>query len=167
MSDRKDIIDKANELGLEFAKNVKTSTLESMIAEKEGKPAPLDEIAPSGPSEKVDIVQQVPKQINRQKFLADQKEKAFKKQVVTLTNKDSRENTVMTTAYLSFENQFYGISRIVPLDIPVELETALIKIAESITITLHKDEIINGQRTGNKVPVTVKKFAISYAKNQV
>ena len=93
-----------------------------------------------------------------------QKKRAFKTTVITLTNKDNRENDVVTTAYLSFENQYFGLSKIVPLDIPVELEAALIAIAERSMITLHKDEIIDGKRTGNKTPVRVKKYAISYGK---
>lgn len=98
--------------------------------------------------------------------IAEARKKAFKTHIVTLTNKDSRENDVMTTAQLSFENQHFGLSKIVPLDVPVELEKALIDIAESTRITLHKDEIVAGKRTGNKVPVSVKKFAISYARQQ-
>lgn len=100
------------------------------------------------------------------KRIAAAKKKAMKTRIVTLTNKDNRENDVMTTAHLSFENQHFGLSKIVPLDVPVELEQALIDIAESTRITLHKDEIRDGKRTGNKVPVSVKKFAISYSQRQ-
>jgi hypothetical protein len=88
----------------------------------------------------------------------------MKTSIVTITNKDNRENDVMTSVYLSFENQYFGLSKQVPLDLPVELENSLIKIAEGVRITLHKDEVRDGRRTGNKIPTSVKKFAISYAR---
>lgn len=98
--------------------------------------------------------------------IAEAKKKAFATSIVTITNKDPRENDVMTTTTLSFENQYFGLSKIVPLDVPVELEKALIDIAESTRITLHKEEVVNGRRTGNKVPVSVKKFVVSYSRQQ-
>jgi hypothetical protein len=45
---------------------------------------------------------------------------------------------------------------------PVELEQALIDVAKETVITLHKDEVINGRRTGNKVPVKTRKYNVSY-----
>jgi len=33
-------------------------------------------------------------------------------------------------------------------------------------MTLHKDEIIDGKRTGNKVATRVKKYAISYGESE-
>jgi len=88
----------------------------------------------------------------------------MKTRIVTITNKDNRDNDFTTTASLSFENQFFGLAKNVPLDVPVELEQALIDIAESTIITHHKDEIVDGKRTGNKVPVSVKKYVVSYGK---
>lgn len=98
----------------------------------------------------------------RRNFVLEQKRKAMTKRVVRLTSNDKRDNDVQTTAYLGFENQFFGISRLVPLDIPVELEQCLINIAKDTKIILHKDEIKDGKRTGNKVPVLTHKFNISY-----
>lgn len=171
MSNREELTNQANELGLEFKGNISNKKLVEIIAEAKGEPIPLDETAPEGPKIKESSEESGNSTVNsnseaevRRKFVASQKEKAFKTSVITLTNKDSRENGTVTTAYLSFENQNYGISKIVPLDVPVELEHSLIKIAEAVTITLHKDEVIKGVRTGNKVPVTVKKYAISYSK---
>jgi hypothetical protein len=117
-------------------------------------------------TEKEDTDRKPSKRMLMRRKIAEARKKAFKTHVVTLTNKDSRENDVMTTVILIFENQHFGLSKIVPLDVPVELEKALIDIAESTRITLHKDEIVSGKRTGNKVPVSVKKFAISYSRQQ-
>ena len=117
-------------------------------------------------TEKEDTDRKPSKRMLMRRKIAEARKKAFKTHIVTLTNKDSRENDVMTTVNLSFENQYFGLSKIIPLDVPVELEKALIDIAESTRITLHKDEIVSGKRTGNKVPVSVKKFAISYSRQQ-
>lgn len=179
MSNRTDMIDEANSFGLKFPGNISNVKLSGMLAEYKGEPTPLEETPPKGPAVKVDAVVDFEEArlssnekahlaakaryaAKRQK-IANARAKAFKTQVVTLTNKDNRENDVMTTAYLSFQNQYFGMSKRVPLDIPVELEVALVKIAAACTMTLHKDEIVGGKRTGNKVPVRVKKYAISYS----
>lgn len=182
MSDeRQELLDEGNELGLEFPSNIPTNKLKNMIAEAKGEPPAIeDDVVDPGPAVKADAEEdqeETPKvepkskkgetltkfQMKRQK-IAESKTRALKKQVVTITNKDNRENDFMTTAYLSFENQYFGLSKLVPLDVPVELEIALIKIAETTMMTLHKDEIVDGKRTGNKVPVRTKKFAVSYGK---
>jgi len=190
MSERENLIAEAHDLELEFKGNISNVKLAAMIAEAKGLPAPVDEVAPPGPAIKDDpevteettvetteeVVETTPTKdknpkkespaaaafTGRRKMIADARERAFKTRVVTITNKDSRENEFMTTAYLSFENQHFGLSKLVPLDVAVELEEALIKVAKSTVMTLHKDEIIGGKRTGNKVATTVKKFAISY-----
>jgi len=184
MSDeRKTLIEEANSLGLEFQPNIPTAKLKNLIAEAKGEPPEVEETAPASPKAKVDASEETEKEDAptpegslvaekpamtkyelKRKKIADAKARAQKTRVVTITNKDNRENDFMTTVYLSFENQYFGISKIVPLDVPVELENSLIQIAAATMMTLHKDEIIDGKRTGNKVPVRVKKFAISYGK---
>jgi hypothetical protein len=105
-------------------------------------------------------------QVRLRKKVLLAKRKASKKVIVTITNKDPRENEFMTTAPLSVENQHFSIGRNVPLDIPVEIEACLAKLAESTMMTHHKDEVVNGRRTGNKTIVSVKKYAVSYAREQ-
>lgn len=95
-------------------------------------------------------------------MVAKAKAKAMRKRVVTITSNDKRDNDVTTTTYLGFENQYFGISKLVPLDVPLELELCLIDVAKTTFITLHKDEIIDGKRTGNKVPVPVRKLNVSF-----
>ncbi len=176
MSDREAILAEANELGLEFKKNTSSKKLLAMIAEAKGEPIPVEETAPPGPAIKKEepavdepAEQSAPsapmsRSLRLRQKIAEARRKAFATRIVTLTNKDNRENDVVTTAPLSFENQHFGLAKNVPLDVPVELEQCLIDIAETCMMTLHKDEIIDGKRTGNKVPVRVKKYAISYAK---
>jgi len=85
------------------------------------------------------------------------------KRVVTITNNDKRENAHATMAFLSAG----VIQRQVPLDIPVEIERCLIKVAQDLTITSHIDEVINGVRTGNKTPIVVKKYGVSIQDNEL
>ena len=164
--ERSTLVEQANELGLEFAKNISTKKLADMIQEAQGpavKPEKESVIeapaaAPSTGTRALNTQQL------RRKKIAERKAVAMKTRIVTITNKDSRDNDFTTTASLSFENQFFGLAKNVPLDVPVELEQALIDIAESTMITHHKDEIVDGKRTGNKVPVSVKKYVVSYGK---
>lgn len=179
MSKREDMILEASDLGLKFKGNISNVKLAAMISEFKGEPIPVEETPPPGPAVKAEPKEDIASlQSNAQKLanaehfarrqkIAAAKKKAMKTSIVTLTNKDNRENDVMTTAFLSFENQHFGLAKNVPLDIPVELEAALIDVAKRCKITLHKDEIRGGHRTGNKVPVRVDKYAISYSAQQV
>jgi hypothetical protein len=90
------------------------------------------------------------------------KKAAMETKIVTISSNDKRDNDVTTSIYLSMENQHFSVAKYVPLDIPVELEVCLIEVAKSTFITLHTDEIIDGKRTGNKIPKSVHKFTISY-----
>lgn len=91
------------------------------------------------------------------------KAKWMEKRVVTITNNDKRDSHVTTTCFLSA-----GVmQRIVPLDVPLELEKCLIKVAQDLVITAHVDEIINGARTGNKTPISVKKYGVSFQDNEL
>jgi hypothetical protein len=181
MSNREDMIAEATDLGLSFKGNISNIKLATLINEYKGMPAPIDETPPPGPAVKADAEPEEAKEevlqtagqksahavyARKRAKIAKAKKAAFKTKIVTLTNKDNRENDVATTAFLSFENQYFGLAKNVPLDIPVELEVSLIDIAETCMITLHKDEIVAGRRTGNKLPVRVKKYAISYGQQQ-
>lgn len=90
------------------------------------------------------------------------KKAAMETKIVTISSNDKRDNDVTTSVYLSVENQYFGVAKYVPLDIPVELEVCLIEVAKTTYITLHSDEVIDGKRTGNKIPKSVRKFTISY-----
>ena len=165
---REELLEKAADLGLEFPKNISTDKLEEKVVvamEEATDPPKVDEPVSVAPPVAVEVTRESRKldQLELQrKVTTEAKRVALTTRVVTLTNKDNRENDVMTTAYLSFENQFFGLSKLVPLDIPVELEQGLIDVAESAMIPMHKDEIIRGRRTGNKVTVRVKKYVVSY-----
>lgn len=159
MSDRTELLAQADSMNLTYAKNIPTLKLEELILGANNAP-----VEPAAVEEQPENISKLSKAQLQRRAVKIAKDKAFATSVVTITNRDNRENDVMTTTYLSFENQFFGLSKLVPLDIPVELEQGLIAIAEATMIVLHKDEIVDGRRTGNKVPVQVKKFAVSYSK---
>jgi hypothetical protein len=166
--EREDLLDQANALGLDFHSNIPTAKLQALVDDTMGPAVKPDEeeVAIPTPAPAAPALTSRPltkQQIFRQRLL-EAKKKAFARRVVTITNKDKRENEVMTTVHLSVENQHFGVSRIIPLDIPVEIEQCLIDQAEHTMMTLHKDEVSSGRRTGNKVAVPTKKFAISYAR---
>ena len=165
----------ADVLGIEYPKTMGAAKLAQKIEEHyraiEGeadiavaKEEPAEEevvdLAPKGgkPSGKKD-----PEAAWRE-HVAAKKKAALSKRVVTLTSNDKRDNDVVTAEYISVENQYFAISRLVPLDVPVELEQCLIDQAEATMIPMAVDEYVNGQRTGNKVTRMVKKFNVSYGK---
>lgn len=153
---REELVNQANDLGLEFAPNVGLTKLTQLIAD-----------ATAAPKQSANVnVGKTPKVLTKRQKIAMLKQAAMKTKVVTITNKDARESDVVTTAHLSFENNYFGLAKNVPLDIPVQLEVSLIKIAKTAQMTLHKDEIKNGKRTGNKVPVRVDKYAVSYEEGE-
>lgn len=99
---------------------------------------------------------------NLQALIASVKKEAFKTRVVTITSNDKRDNDVTNAVMLTCENQFFSLSKVVPLNVPVELEQCLIDSAKDVRIPIHSDEVINGRRTGNAKVKLVNKYNISY-----
>nr|DAO34072.1 MAG TPA: hypothetical protein [Caudoviricetes sp.]DAO88374.1 MAG TPA: hypothetical protein [Caudoviricetes sp.] len=99
---------------------------------------------------------------NLQALVASVKKEAFKTRVVTITSNDKRDNDVTNAVMLTCENQFFSLSKVVPLNVPVELEQCLIDSAKDVRIPIHSDEVINGRRTGNAKVELVNKYNISY-----
>ena len=156
MSDRDSLIAEANELGLEFQANIPTKKLQSKVDEANGV------VNVSAPKEVTPSVKAAPKVLTKRQQVRARQDAAFKTRVVTITNKDPRDSAIANTAHLSFENNHFGLAKNVPLDIPVELEVSLIKIAASALMPLHKRQFIDGKDTGNMETVRVKKYAVSY-----
>lgn len=178
VNERQTLIAKAQELGVDFPKTAKNTAIAALIAEAESEIV-RPEADESAPIIEEAVVEEAPtvKKVTTKKsgptqsqeaipgsrgFIAAAKKRAMATSIVTINNKDPRENNVATSVFLSMENQHFSIAKQVPLDTPVELEQCLINTAKGVTMTLHKDEIVNGQRTGNRTPVTVKKYTISY-----
>ena len=152
-------------LGIEFKGNPKKAELESLIEEHYESQSAGDLVKVQEEEEVKETtvkpaVKGLKKNIN--KVVAKAKEDAMKTKVVTISSIDKRTSDLETTAYLGFENQYFGLSKLVPLDTPIELEVCLIEIAKTTEILTHVDEIVNGKRTGNKVPKKVKKYNVSF-----
>jgi hypothetical protein len=178
---REEMIAEALDLEIKHKGNISNIGLAKLIAEARGEPEPEFD-APSGPATKPeppeeddddDVETDTPKQSSasavyarKRLKIAAAKKAALATTVVTITSKDPRENEVTTTAFLSVENQYFSIGRSVPLDIPVQLEKCLIATAKTCKIPMHKDEVVSGRRTGNKVTIMVNKYAISYEQQQ-
>lgn len=160
MSEREDLIKKANELGLEFPSNVKTKTLQKLIENSSSKETVENNEEIVENTKNTETKNSKPLTF-RQK-IAERKKAAFKTRIVVITNKDTREANFATTAPLSFENNYFGLAKSPPLDTPVELEVALIEIAKKTLMTLHKSEIVNGVMTGNSIPVRTNKYSVNY-----
>ena len=101
-------------------------------------------------------------EVKQRKSIAAAKAAAMETKIVTVTSNDKRDNDVVQSEYVSMENQYFSIAKYVPFNIPIELEVCLIEVLKETFITLHMDEMVDGRRTGNKVPRSVKKFNISY-----
>ena len=95
-------------------------------------------------------------------FIQKAKEAAFKTRLVTITSNDKRDSDVETTVIVTCENQYFGLSRIVPLNIQIQLEQCLIDTLKEIKIPLHVPEMVNGRQTGNSILSQTNKYNISY-----
>lgn len=154
----------ADQLGLKYSPNIGLIKLEEKIEGYYATQAAGDVVTEAVERIATNPVdaEKLTKEQARAKMLLTAKAKAFETRIVTITSNDKRDNHVTTTAYLSMDNQYFGRSRYVPLDVPVELEKCLIDVAKEIKIMLHVDEVIDGKRTGNKVPKMVNKYVISF-----
>lgn len=174
MATLQELKQEADSLGISYDKKATIASLtkaidatKSATAEDSlGQDEQDDEFNPDIVKMAPDVVEDepvVPKKRNvMAELAAELKRKALAKRVVTITNNDKRDNHMTQTCYLGVDNQYFGVSRIVPLDTPVELEQCLIDNAKSLQIALHVDEVIDGKRTGNRQLRMVKRYGVSY-----
>lgn len=171
MATLKELKVEATELGLTFAPNITEAKLAIKIVDH--KAGLVTEDKKEVEEVNSDIVQMIEEVVenkspaqkrnpNIAETAARLRTAAVVTRVVTISNNDKRDNHVTSTCYLSCENQYFAVSRIVPLDIPVEIEQCLIDQAKASEIMLHVDELINGQRTGNKTNKMVKRYMVSF-----
>lgn len=149
----------ATSLGIEFAPRISADKLAEKIEAFYNAQSSADAVKVKTDDE---VIVPVAAGNSFQAIIAKAKAEAFKTRVVTISSNDKRDSEYTTTAYLSMENQHFGVSKLIPLDIPIELEQCLIEVAQTTMITLHKDEIIDGRRTGNKIPTSVRKYNVSF-----
>lgn len=96
-------------------------------------------------------------------LLPELKKKAFETKKVQITYMDTRDINKVTTAYLTCENPYFNLAKIVPLNTVVELEQCLIDCAKEAKILLHLPEVNKeGRETGKHTYKRVPKYSISY-----
>ncbi len=149
--------DEATELGLDFKGMKSKAEIQELI---DGASQTADDFEEVEVAEEEVEVESKP--FNVRKIAGQLKKAAMAKKIVKIHNNDKRDSHVTTTCYLSCENQHFGLSKIVPLDVAVELEQCLIDVALETQIINHVDEIVEGKRTGNKVPMMIAKYSVSY-----
>lgn len=69
--------------------------------------------------------------------IAEERKKAFELVKVRITNLDPSENAVMKSVYASVENPYFSISKVIPLNTPVQIERALINNIRSMQLIIH------------------------------
>lgn len=156
----------ADVLGITYNKNIGADKLSEKIEAYYQSQAAGDSVqVQAEPEEEPEAPKKgakLDKEAAKRKMIADAKAEAMKLRRVTITNNDTRENSVLTADYFGFENQHFGKSLLVPFNIPCELPQCILNVINETWVTLHVDEIVDGRRTGNKVPKRMKKYNISY-----
>lgn len=153
----------ADVLGVEYSPNIGAKKLSEKIEAYYESQAAGDSVKVQAEPEPVKEDKKSTGKVDPMKQLvADMRAAAFKTRVVTVSNNDTRENSVLTADYFGFENQYFGKSLLVPFNVPVELPQCIIDVITSTTIMLHVDEIVDGKRTGNKTQKMAKKYNVSY-----
>lgn len=104
----------------------------------------------------------IPKDKSFKDKVAEAKEKAFKKRKVVISSNDTRTNNVESAIVAFCENKYFKLDKIVPLNIPCELEQCLIDTLKDVMIPTHTPEIKNGKNTGNSKMTMIRKYNISY-----
>lgn len=139
----------------------KTTTTEAKKTTRTRRtPAPKVE-----PTTKVETLKEkfeAPNVATLQSMVGEVKRKAMSKRIVTISYNDKRDSDVATTAYLTCENQFFSIAKVVPLNIAIELEQCLVDNAIEHKYLMHVPEMKNGKRTGSSVPKMVRKYNVHY-----
>jgi len=134
----------ADELGVEYVKNIGYETLEKRVqkAKKEKEKA-----AVAKPKKLTDAQVRVMEAKNLKK--------------VIVTNMDPN-NAGQTTVFTSCHNMHMDLARVVPLGMEIALEQALIDSIKMKTTVASAPHIVNGKDTGNTIAKEVPMYAIAY-----
>jgi len=150
MRDIKEVKKEADQLGIEYPKNITVAKLEEKIeeAKKELTVEKAEEIKP----------------LTERERMAIKRKSATERYFVNITSNDPRDDED-ETAFVGFGNKYFELARLVPLGQDVWLEKALIDILKDTKIIKHIQETDRlGKPTGNKKAKLVNKYNISYPK---
>jgi len=79
---------------------------------------------------------------------------------VTVTNLDP-DNSGASTVYACVENEYFSIARVIPLDVPIALEAALIKKIKNMQSLSYVPVVKNGKNTGTFTHKAVPTYAVT------
>lgn len=134
----------ADDLGLEYSDRIGYETLEKRIREAKKEKETAKKTKPQTVT---------PEQVKIMKA------KNLKK--VKITNMDPN-NAGQTTVFAGVHNMHMDLARVIPLDMEIALEQALIdniKQRRTVTAVPH---VVNGKDTGNTVAKEINMYAIEY-----
>lgn len=104
-----------------------------------------------------------PTSMSKHELINKVKKEAFAKRKVTISYNDKRDNNEVNSIYLTCENMYFSLSKLVPLDVPIELEQCLINTAKEAKISVHRPDIVKGVQNVDKIrSVFAPKYTISY-----
>jgi len=164
----KELKQRADELGIEYAKNISAEKLEQRIIdfeqEQNDKLAEETKVKVKEPKK-----QEEPKEVKPETMLQKAMKKrmdAEKLQYVVITSNDERDREE-EVCFLGFGNKYFELSRLVPFGQELWLEKGLVAIAKSTRILQHVNELDrNGRNTGNKTAKLVNRYNVSFPKGE-
>lgn len=86
------------------------------------------------------------------------REAAFTLKKVIIVLNDPNQSGSVSTSYISCDNQYFSLAKLVPLNIPIDLEQCLIATARDARIPLHQQK-----QDGTCYTVIVPKYNITEA----
>lgn len=82
---------------------------------------------------------------------------------VTITNLDP-DNSGASTVYACVENEYFNVSKVVPLDVPLALEACLIKKIKKMQSIGYVPVVKDGKNTGTFTHKAIPTYAVTYNK---
>ena len=167
MADLKELKKEADELGVQYPKNVTADKLTEKIDgfyDADATSGPLIQAAVDAQDEIEDV------EVDKVTTVADPKhtkriarEKAARAtRVVTIVDNDQRVNNHTTTCTVNCSNEFFDLGTIVlPLNEKIEVAVGHLKTLESVKIPLH----VSDTKTGMSMVKLRPRYTIAYASN--
>jgi len=155
----KELKKRADELGIEYPKNITAEKLEQKIIEFENQED--NKLAEETKVETKNIEEPKKELTPLQKAMQKRME-AEKLQYVVITPNDERDKED-EVCFLGFGNKYFELARLVPFGQPIWLERGLVDLALATRIPQHIQELDkNGRPTGNKRVKLVSRYNVSF-----
>lgn len=167
MATREELKQEADELGIDYAKNISDAKLEEKIdefyASKETSGPALVAVVKekAAKEQKNENVKEQPSAALEKVIKRKAREKAARAtKVVTIIDNDQRVNNHTTTCVVNCSNEYFDLgTRILPLNEKIEVAVGHIRALERVKIPLH----IRDNKTGLTTVRMRPRYSISYA----